>query len=102
MSRRKVAGYTWVTPFWSCRALWWPSSSFWCWPRPSWAAPERSSDIRLARSLERQPATARTLQANHSPSLEHLRVSTLPLTAIPTACFWPTRTTSLLPRVMPV
>ena len=40
--------------------------------------------------------------ANHSASFDHLRVSTFPLTAIPTACFWPTTTTSFLPRVMPV
>ena len=35
--------------------------------------------IRLARSLERRRAAARTPQANHSPSLDHLRVSTRPL-----------------------
>ena len=38
----------------------------------------------------------------HSPNFDHLRVSIFPLTAIPTACFWPTRTTSFCPRVMPV
>ena len=40
--------------------------------------------------------------AIHSANFDHLRVSTLPLTAIPTACFWPTKTTSFLPLVMPV
>ena len=40
--------------------------------------------------------------AIHSANFDHLRVSTVPLTAIPTACFWPTKTTSFLPLVMPV
>jgi hypothetical protein len=38
----------------------------------------------------------------HSATFDHLRVSTCPLTAIPTAFFWPTKTTSFLPLVMPV
>ena len=41
-------------------------------------------------------------QAIHSANFDHLRVSTLPLTAITTACFCPTKTTNFLPRVMPV
>jgi hypothetical protein len=41
-------------------------------------------------------------QAIESSTPPHLRVSTFPLTAIPTACFWPTNTTSFLPLVMPV
>ncbi len=40
--------------------------------------------------------------AIHSANFDHLRVSTFPLTAIPTAFFWPTKTTSFLPLVMPV
>ncbi len=41
-------------------------------------------------------------KAIHSANFDHLRVSTFPLTAIPTAFFWPTKTSSFLPLVMPV
>ena len=40
--------------------------------------------------------------AIHSANFDHRRVSTVSLTAIPTARFWPTKTTSFLPLVMPV
>ena len=39
---------------------------------------------------------------SRSLSLDHRRSSCLPLTAIASARFWPTRTTRRLPRVMPV
>ena len=46
--------------------------------------------------------TIRGDQVIHSANFDHLRVSIFPLTAIPIACFCPTKTTSFLPRVMPV
>jgi len=39
---------------------------------------------------------------SRSLNLDHRRSSRLPLTAIASARFWPTRTTNRLPRVMPV
>ena len=52
--------------------------------------------------VEGEADIQRSDQAIHSANFDHLLVSTFPLTAIPIAFLWPTKTTSFLPLVMPV
>ena len=88
-----------------------PVEAFWTIWRGSWAGvltPSGASWIAFV-SLQRSAFEERhheprdgSYRASHSPSFVQRGFICPPLTAIPSAFFWPTITTSRLPRVTPV
>ena len=76
-------------------------------PNPSFRPRSHDQQRPAQAPTNAEPGSRRMLKVDrdyaiHSANFDHRRVSTFPLTAIPTACFWPTKTTSFLPLVMPV